>query len=121
VQASTAGVYMREPQVRRGGSGSLGIHSKGRASAKLRGQGWAGATADTEGATWTPTPGPTPLLFIFALNRPHKPFRRLPGIARPGLSVLSAAHDGRDPTAFLREPTAIDRESCRLACLHDTM
>jgi hypothetical protein len=58
---------------------------KGRAKAKLRRQGWAGATADTEGATWTPTPWPRPSLhFILALNRP---FRSLPGIARPGLPL----------------------------------
>lgn len=66
-------VSMREAQ---GGSGSLCI--KARPVRKLRGQGWAGATADTEGATWAPTPGHPPLHSTLALNRPSQALPETP-------------------------------------------
>ena len=87
VRAATVCMYlvvgMSEPQVRRGGSGSLCIRPGPKQSC-----------ADRDGQERPPTrkerPGrrtphhtwPRPsLLFILALNRP---FRSLPGIARPG-------------------------------------
>lgn len=91
---------------------------KGRAKAKLhRRQGWAGATADTEGATWTPTPWPRPSLhFVLALNRP---FRSLPGIARPGpgsLRLSVSLDTGYRSFTRLSCP-AVDRQSCgRASC-----
>ena len=85
---------------------------KGRASAKLCRQGWAGATADTEGATWTPTPGHLPLHFTLALNRrsqalPETPRHCTSWLARHGLPLFHET----------LHSTAIDRERRRLALL----
>lgn len=77
-------VSMRELQGHRGGSGSLCI--KAGPVRKLRGQGWAGATAHTEGATWTPATWPsTPARCPRpkqALTGPHKPSQALPETPR---------------------------------------
>lgn len=75
----------------------------GRASAKLRRQGWAGAPADTEGATWTPTPGHAPLHFILALNRPSQ---ALPEPPRHCTSWLASR---TRPTALSRDSLAVHR------------
>lgn len=79
----------------------------------LRGQGWAGATADTDGATWTPTPGHTPPALHLALNRP---FRRRPGMARPRPSDgLPLFHHHCALVALVALPIARPRQSPRPA------
>ena len=88
---STVCVYMRELQVRRGGSGSLCIKAGPVQSCADRDG--TRATADTEGATWTPTPGQTPLHFILALNRPSQALPETPRhctswLARHGLPLF---------------------------------
>jgi hypothetical protein len=109
---ATVGVYMKEPQVRRGGSGSLCI--KAGPVRKLRRQGWAGASADTEEATWTPTPGQTPLHFILALNRPSQ---ALPETPRHCTSWL--ARDGLP--LFHKSLPLLNVKAAGWRVLHDTM
>ena len=65
---------------------------KARPKAKLRRQGWAGATADTEGATWTPHAAPHLATPIPALH--PRPKQALPEPPRHCTSWLALGSSG---------------------------